>query len=510
MNLTDIKNMEPLWNGWYLEDRPLNSGQYGDVYIAHKGNEKAAVKVIFFPKERDREQLAYLPYKERKDAEKSINKSLEKSISEIEILSSLQGHGNIVSYDDHLIIREKVGGVLLIRMELLTELQDYLEENNCLNDEEFVTMLAMQMCNALEACDKKGIIHRDIKPSNIFYSDVSGSFKIGDFGISIVANDLSGQEKIGTYEYMAPEAYNKCEYNKTSDIYSLGLIMFRYMNDNRLPFIQIKNQTIKNDDREKAAQQRHQGREIPSPQYASKEFASIIKKCCAFAPEDRYQNAHQLKTAIEDMLKKKKGINSEKSIISGKTLKTTKIKQVAKQKNKKSGKVLLALLSVVLISIASLIFYSVFMDPNSSFSSWYSELLYDNSEDISSTISTSSQLTSLISDVDSNIEAIPDGDVFMVVLDSKVQISEEKLLVTAVVYGNWYLGRINIYDSNNDIVAIDLYETEIINLSDRTLIQIYFKYPQNQFQDIYRIGVEGAKKRGEDYLYAFSETFLIP
>lgn len=67
--------------------------------------------------------------------------------------------------------------------------------------------LGIDICKALELCQKYNVIHRDIKPENIFVSG-SGDFKLGDFGIArTIERASSGLSKKGTYNYMAPEVY---------------------------------------------------------------------------------------------------------------------------------------------------------------------------------------------------------------------------------------------------------------------------------------------------------------
>ena len=84
--------------------------------------------------------------------------------------------------------------------------------------------------------DRYHVVHRDIKPENIFVS-ATGDFKLGDFGIArTIEKTTFGMSKKGTYPYMAPEIYQGKESDILVDMYSLGLVMYRMLNDNRLPF----------------------------------------------------------------------------------------------------------------------------------------------------------------------------------------------------------------------------------------------------------------------------------
>ena len=93
--------------------------------------------------------------------------------------------------------------------------------------EEDVLRLGIDLCRALEYCQKQNIIHRDIKPENIFVSRF-GEFKLGDFGIARNWDrGASGLSKKGTFSYMAPEMYKGEEYDSRADIYSLGIVLYK-------------------------------------------------------------------------------------------------------------------------------------------------------------------------------------------------------------------------------------------------------------------------------------------
>ena len=69
-----------------------------------------------------------------------------------------------------------------------------------------------------------------MKPENIFVSRF-GDFKLGDFGIAREqAHTMSNMSKKGTYSYMAPEIYKGEKYDSSIDIYSLGIVLYKLMN----------------------------------------------------------------------------------------------------------------------------------------------------------------------------------------------------------------------------------------------------------------------------------------
>ena len=119
-------------------------------------------------------------------------------------------------------------------MELLTPLADW-QYNHPL-DEETVIRLGCEISSALAYAMDSGLVHRDVKLENIFV-DHMGRFKLGDFGIArTIEKTTGGLSKKGTESYMAPEVYLGKNYNEQIDIYSLGIVLYRLMNNNRLPF----------------------------------------------------------------------------------------------------------------------------------------------------------------------------------------------------------------------------------------------------------------------------------
>jgi len=100
-----------------------------------------------------------------------------------------------------------------------------LEQNRALG-------VMKQVCSALAAAHKQGIIHRDIKPSNIML-DRDGQVRVTDFGLaksteSDVAVTADGQT-LGTPAYLAPEVARGRDAEPRSDLYSLGATFFHVL-----------------------------------------------------------------------------------------------------------------------------------------------------------------------------------------------------------------------------------------------------------------------------------------
>jgi hypothetical protein len=150
-------------------------------------------------------------------------------------------------------------------------------------------------------CKKFGIVHRDIKPDNIFISP--SGYKLGDFGIArIIEKTTIGLSRKGTYEYMAPEVYWGQDYGASVDLYSLGLVMYRYLNDGRMPLMPPSPESVHADDREGAFIKRMNGCEIPAPRCGSDELKRIVLKACAYDRDKRYHDAGEMLRDLEKIV----------------------------------------------------------------------------------------------------------------------------------------------------------------------------------------------------------------
>ncbi|MCP2336332.1 serine/threonine-protein kinase [Actinomadura rupiterrae] len=100
---------------------------------------------------------------------------------------------------------------------------------------------AVQVCGALAAAHKRGIVHRDIKPANLFLTS-GGWVKVCDFGIARFmqsATGLTGSAVVGSPVFMAPEQISTGEIDGRTDLYSLGCLLHQML-CGRPPFLTEK------------------------------------------------------------------------------------------------------------------------------------------------------------------------------------------------------------------------------------------------------------------------------
>ena len=316
-------------DGWKIVRR-IGSGASGAVYEVQKQKDditlSSALKVMKVP------QDPSLPDTLRGDGmdEGSVTRYLQgvvdELIREIRIMVELKGFPYTVNCEDYEVLQdpEEEQWDVLIRMELLTPLQKY-QQGRSLTEKD-VYRMAVQLAEALCLFEDEKIIHRDIKPENIFLNKY-GTCKIGDFGIARAYDRATGElSKKGTENYMAPEVYWGEDYGHTVDIYSLGLVLYKLMNKNRLPFYPLDREYTPSD-RQRALAERMRGtRELEPPACASAQFGQIILKMCAYRPEDRYPDAKTLQRALEEytpsnqvVLDDGRSIDGARTLAGGKT-----------------------------------------------------------------------------------------------------------------------------------------------------------------------------------------------
>ena len=294
-----------VFGNWTIK-RKIGEGSFGKVFEIQRQDfgevYKAALKVITVPQSQSEVQSAMEEGMSRQQAEQYFYGVVEDIVREFAIMAKLKGTANVVGYEDHLVVRHKdgIGWDILIRMELLNPLLPYAYAHPFARRD--IIRLGIDICRALELCQKYNVIHRDIKPENIFVSD-NGDFKLGDFGIArTIDRTMSGLSKKGTYNYMAPEVYRGSEYGFSVDLYSLGIVLYRLLNKNRVPFLPAAPEPITFHNRELALAKRMGGEPLPVPVHAEGRLAEIIQKACAFNPKERYSSPAQMRQELEAIL----------------------------------------------------------------------------------------------------------------------------------------------------------------------------------------------------------------
>ncbi len=297
-NLSDISNV---WPEWQIE-KQLGKGSYGVVYQAIRRDNNveshSAIKIISIPSDSSEVDSLRSEGLDMDGTRTYFKGIVDDFVREIQLMETLKGIQNIVSVEDYKVVEKSdtIGWDIYIRMELLTPFNTYICDKNL--SEEEVIKLGTDICTALEICGQRNIIHRDIKPENIFVNDF-GYFKLGDFGIARkLENMTGGLSQKGTFNYMAPEVANGNEYDARVDTYSLGVVLYRLLNNNKLPFLDTEKQLLNPNERKLAVERRIRGEALPAPCNASPSMANLILRACAHNPNERFNSATEMKQAL--------------------------------------------------------------------------------------------------------------------------------------------------------------------------------------------------------------------
>ena len=290
-----------VWPEWEIEEQ-LGKGSYGTVYKAVRKDNNiqshAAIKVISIPTDSSEIDSLRSEGLSLEGAKTYFQGIVNDFVGEIQLMESLKGVQNIVSVEDYKVIErtEEIGWDIYIRMELLTPFNSYIRDHQM--SEKDVIKLGVDICTALEICSKRDIVHRDIKPENIFINDF-GYFKLGDFGIARkLENSTGGLSQKGTFNYMAPEVATGTRYDARVDLYSLGIVLYRLLNGNKLPFIETEQQLLNPNERKAAVERRIRGERFAPPGNASPQVAAVIMRACTYNPAARFANATEMKDAL--------------------------------------------------------------------------------------------------------------------------------------------------------------------------------------------------------------------
>ena len=241
----------------------LGRGGMGVVYQARQPrlNRLVALKILAREKEQDAQFT-------------------ERFTREAQALARLN-HPNIVTVHDF----GEAGGHCYLVMEFVDglNLRQLLQTRKMPSDQALT--IVPKICEALQYAHEQGVVHRDIKPENILL-DKSGRVKIADFGIAKMLGDEPGQqtltgakEAVGTPHYMAPEQIEKpLSVDHRADIYSLGVVFYEMLTG-ELPL----------------------GRFAPPSKKVQIDVRldEVVLHALEKEPERRYQQASQVKTAVE-------------------------------------------------------------------------------------------------------------------------------------------------------------------------------------------------------------------
>jgi len=303
---------------------------------------------------------------------------------EAEIMQRFRGEKNIAQYleEPEFLARAFIGaqGKRVVQYAVLICMPRYINHNEwgaqVAQNRSLALKLGMDIAAALAAFERKGVYHRDVKPGNILM-DSSGNFCLCDVGEAKLENEETTLGFHGTRPYMAPEVYKlehgygKMHSDHRSDIYSLGIILYRLFNRMQFPFLErngvlseratdsyrtyekrhhLENSRIP--DSERARMLRYAGESLPAPAQADEQLAQVILRACAYDIEERYPTAESLLCALRCCAEGRK-LPAELRYRKGKTNKKA-AKTVKKKPLRGVRALLIAVICVLMVILAAL------------------------------------------------------------------------------------------------------------------------------------------------------------
>jgi len=185
-----------------------------------------------------------------------------------------------------------------IVMEYLrgTDLKTAIRERGTINQRK-AAEIGSQVAQALSVAHASDIIHRDIKPQNIMIQP-DGNIKVMDFGIARAGDAHLSQTAtvLGTAHYVSPEQAQGKELTGSSDIYSLGIVLYEAVTG-KLPFEGQDAVSV-------AVKQVNDIPELPSPINPNIDptLEAIIMKALEKDPANRFANATEMRQVLNDYL----------------------------------------------------------------------------------------------------------------------------------------------------------------------------------------------------------------
>ena len=240
-------------NGYSIVEE-IGQGEFGKVLLAkNSGGMSFAIKTIPLP------NIAHNP-------------SLQSFLAQETAILLRLNHPNIVEFFEEF-QHENLLCIVYEYCEKGTASKALKEQGSL--EEPAALLIFKEVLSALQELEQCGIIHRDIKPENILLK--SSKVKLADFGLSTYTN-LRHKRMVGSPMYMAPESLHLFEYSHKSDIYSLGMTLYRLLTG-KFPF--------KHDQLEGLLALKYEFRLEQLPDHISWPAKLILASCLTPNPQER-------------------------------------------------------------------------------------------------------------------------------------------------------------------------------------------------------------------------------
>lgn len=289
-----------LFDGWKLSD-VIESDIYSKTYRAVRKDEDGKSEYAAIRHYSVSETDLAKRFKDKSRLKQYCHQLKKQLVNGLEIQKRFNDEIYVVRCYEYE-IKEKtdcVGFDLYARFELLNSLQELIRADGL--TEKSVGYIAADISGAIKVLSLDYVVHGDIRPANIYYCADDGFYKLGNFEAASEGSIMPDAVRPnGAYLYMAPEVYRKELADTSSDLYSLGIMIYRFLNGNCIPFTVPGPQSITEKSMKAAFQRRMEGEPLPPPLFAENHISEILRKVCDADESLRYQDAGELQDAFLD------------------------------------------------------------------------------------------------------------------------------------------------------------------------------------------------------------------
>lgn len=214
---------------------------------------------------------------------RSLAEDIAKETDLLKELSRLEGFIPYEGCQVEPMQKNRIGYEVFLLSGFRLSLERYMHRHTVSHLE--AVNLGIDLCTALAACRRAGMLYVDLKPSNIFISNKK-EYKIGDLGF-IPLNSLKYTPMPEKYRssYTAPELMDDLSVlNETADTYSVGMILYQIFNNGSLP--------------------QEPDKPLSAPATADEEMAGILQRACDPDPAKRWDDPAQMRQALVDYMQR--------------------------------------------------------------------------------------------------------------------------------------------------------------------------------------------------------------
>lgn len=290
--MSELNRISPLLDGFVIGN-PMSNHHGVQCCPAIKENtdKKYIIKIISIPASQVQLDAlliagAYKDSAEAMEYFKTLADDIAEEAESLRKLSKLEGFLPYEGWQIEPITRGRLGYQVYLVSSYKRSLDKHMRRSSVTHLE--AVNLGLDICAALTASRRSGLMYVDLKPSNIFISG-DKEFRIGDLGFVRTAS-LKYTSLPGKYRsvYAAPELHDPMNtINETADTYALGMILYQLYNDGQLPFRGTPPE---------------EG--LPSPINADYEIAEIIMKAIDPDPQKRWSDPQAMGKALVDYMQR--------------------------------------------------------------------------------------------------------------------------------------------------------------------------------------------------------------